>query len=162
VTMRMRGCLAGLLAAAAVMLSGAGAKAEVCTVGTSPVAFGVYDPLAAGPLDTTGNVAVTCTSVGNALVLYRVDLGTGQSGTYNTRAMTNGVSQLNYNLYTNAARTLVWGNGTGGTRRVWNFYFLQPIGSTQTDNHTVYGRIFPAQNVSVGSYLDTLVVTVTF
>ncbi len=159
---RIRRFLAGFAVAAAVTLASAGAKAEVCTVGTSPVAFGLYDPLAAGPLDTTGNVAVTCTSVGNALVLYRVDLGTGQSGTYNTRAMTNGVSQLNYNLYTNAARTLVWGNGTGGTRRIWNIYFLLPIGNTQTDNHTVYGRIFPGQNVSVGNYLDTLIVTVTF
>ncbi len=161
-TARSRRFWAGLVVATTVMLSGAVAKAEVCTLGTSPVAFGVYDPLAAGALDTTGNVAVTCTSVGNALVFYRVELGTGQSGTYNTRAMTNGVSQLNYNLYTNAARTFVWGNGTGGTRRVWNFYFLQPIGSTRTDNHTVYGRIFPGQNVSVGSYLDTLIVSVIF
>ena len=160
--MRTRGCLAGLLAATAVMLASAAAKAEVCTVGTSPVAFGVYDPLAAAPLDSTGNVAVTCTSVGNPRVRYIVELSTGQAGTYNPRAMTNGVSQLTYDLYVNAARTRVWGDGSGGTRRVRANYRLLPIGSTQTDNYTVYGRVFPGQNVSVGSYLDTIIVTVTF
>ena len=160
-TARARNCLTALVLAVG-LLANAGARAEVCTVGTTAVAFGIYDPLAVAPLDTTGNVAVTCTSVGDSRVRYDVELSTGQAGSYNPRAMTNGVSQMTYNLYTNAARSKIWGNGSGGTHDIKANYKLLPIGSTQTDNYTVYGRVFPGQSVTVGSYLDTIIVTVTF
>jgi spore coat protein U-like protein len=76
--------------------------------------------------------------------------------------MTNGASLLNYNLYTDATRTAVWGDGTGGTAVVSIKYSLPPAGTTQTDTHTVYGRAFAGQVVSVGSYLDTITVTLVF
>ncbi len=138
------------------------AKADICTVTATSMAFGTYDILAGAPLDSTSSVLVTCTSETPPRVRYRVSLSSGQSGSFNTRAMTNGISQLNYNLYLNAARTRIWGDGTGVTRVLRVRYGLPPPGSTQTDTHTVYGRVFAGQMVTVGNYLDSILVTVNF
>jgi spore coat protein U-like protein len=105
---------------------------------------------------------VTCTSALPVIIDYEILLDTGLVGTYAPRAMTNGASLLNYNLYTDATRTAVWGDGTGGTAVVSIKYSLPPAGTTQTDTHTVYGRAFAGQVVSVGSYLDTITVTLVF
>ena len=156
-----RNLLMALLAGVFVLVS-TGARAESCTISTSAVAFGTYDPLSPAPLDTTSTIQVTCTSNTPPKVTYDVKLDTGQSGSYNPRAMAGGPSQLNYNLYTNSSRTNIWGDGTGGTNFISANYNLTPPGSTQTDSYTAYGRIFAGQTVSVGSYLDTITATVTF
>lgn len=161
-TARMGRCLAGLVVAAATFLVNAAARAETCTVSAGSVAFGIYDPLAGTPLDSTGTVQVTCTSERPPRVTYEIQLNTGQSGSFAPRAMTNGMSQLTYNLYIDAARSAVWGNGTSGTAVITADYNLTPPGSTQTDSYTVYGRVPASQSVTVGSYLDTITVTVVF
>lgn len=135
---------------------------QVCTVSADDLAFGVYDPQAGGALDSTGSIDVTCTSVGDKKVAYDIHLDSGQAGSYNTRALTNGISQLNYNLYTTTQRNKIWGDGSAGTKIVSVRYNLVPVGSMQTDSYTVYGRVFAGQNVSVGSYLDTITATVFF
>jgi len=152
-----------LLVAGLALSAGSAAMAgQDCTVSATDMAFGNYDPFAGAPLDSTSTVSVTCTSVGNARVRYEVQLNTGQSGSYNPRAMTNGVSQLNYNLYRNANRTRIWGDGSSGTAVRRRNFRLAPVGSTRTRNETVRGRIFAGQNVTVGNYLDTITVTVIF
>jgi len=159
--MAARRLLMVLLAAAGTALS-TGAWAQSCTIGTNTVAFGVYDPLALPPLDTASGISVSCSRNGGfPFVIYRIDLNTGQAGAYIPRAMTNGASQLNYNLYTNASRSNIWGDGAGGTNSVFGFMFI-PNGQTRTRRHTVYGRSFAGQTVSTGSYLDTITATVTF
>ncbi len=152
-----------LLAAAVTLLSAAVARAETCTVSTTSVAFGTYDPLAGAPLDTTGTVSVTCTSGGPPpRVDYDILLSTGQAGSYGPRAMTNGTSQLNYNLYTDSARSQRWGDGSGGTSVISVRFNVSPPGSTQTDDYPVYGRVFAGQNVTTGVYLDSITMTVNF
>jgi spore coat protein U-like protein len=71
--------------------------------------------------------------------------------------MTSGSNSLTYGLYTNAARTTVWGDGTGSTATVTN------TGSGSAQNFTVYGRI-PAGQTSTpaGIYADTVSVTITY
>ena len=134
----------------------------VCTVSATDMAFGAYDPLAAVPLDSTSSIRVTCTRTPGPAGRYEIQLSTGQSGSYNPRAMTNGVSQLNYNLYRNRNRTRIWGDGSSGTSVVRRRFGSFPVGSTRSRNHTVRGRVFAGQNVSVGTYLDTITVTVIF
>lgn len=161
-TARGRLCLAALLAGAAVLPAGAGARAESCTVAAGGLAFGVYDPLAAAPLDATGILQVTCTSDAPPHVTYEVQLDAGQAGSFAPRAMTGGTGRLVYNLYIDAARSTVWGDGTGGTAVVAADYNLTRPGSTQTDTYTVYGRAPARQAVTAGSYLDTITVTLVF
>jgi len=162
VTARARRYLAGLLAGLAGLLVSAGAWAETCSVSAGSVAFGIYDPLAGAPLDSTGSIQATCTSDRPPRVTYEIRLDTGQAGSFAPRAMAGGASQLSYNLYIDAARSAVWGDGSGGTSVVTADYNLTPPGSTQTDSYTVYGRVPAAQVVTAGSYLDTITVTLEF
>jgi spore coat protein U-like protein len=71
--------------------------------------------------------------------------------------MTSGANLLNYNIYTTAARTTVWGNGTGGTAAIGG------TGSGVAQAVTVYGRVGSGQtSVPAGAYADTVAVTITY
>jgi spore coat protein U-like protein len=71
--------------------------------------------------------------------------------------MSQGANLLSYSLYTDAARTNVWGDGTGSTATIGN------TGTGAVQNVTVYGRIPGSQSSAPpGSYADTISVTVTY
>lgn len=162
-----------VLAASAAMISNAGNAAtatgnllvtatvtSACLVATLPVAFGVYNPTSVTPADATGTVTVTCT-LGNTYTIA-LDAGANPStaGNVNTRRMLSGASDyLPYNLYLDAGRTTVWGDGTSGS--------LNPTTGTFTSTglpqlYSVYGRVPINQYVAGGVYLDTVVATVTY
>jgi spore coat protein U-like protein len=152
----LAGCLAWSAAGAAIN----------CNVSSGGVSFGDYDPLATTADDTTGNVVVTCTRV----ILqdpFRVDYtlslsrGTG-GGNYAPRRMSSGPNRLNYNLYRDAARAQVWGDGTGSTSIVAGTANFNLFQTSQTNTHTAYGRAPALQDVLPGSYSDTVVVQITF
>ena len=134
---------------AAALLLGVPAAQAACTISTTSVAFGAYSPFNPVNLDGTGILTVGCTPPTSTTA----SLSTG-FGTYAARLLSSGASQITYNLYTTAARTTVWGDGTAGTGTV------SLSGRNQT--YTVFGRIPAQQNVSAGTYADTLVATITF
>ena len=45
-----------------------------CSVSATPVAFGVYDPFAAAPRETAGDVAVTCSALVAVNFSYEIKL----------------------------------------------------------------------------------------
>jgi spore coat protein U-like protein len=142
--------------AAALLLAPVPAFAE-CTISVTSVAFGAYTTTSSTPLDGTGTVRLDCRHNDDPVVT----IATGSSGTYAARRMVNGTSQLQYNLYTTAARLTVWGNGTGGTASVVP-PITQSSGLRRIRESAIYGRIPAAQNVRAGSYTDTMFVTVSF
>ena len=121
-----------------------------CTVSATGVGFGTFNPFAGGNIDSTGNVAATC-SPGAP---YTIALSPGDGGNQMTRTMKSGAKQLSYNLFTDATRSIVWGDGTGASQTV--------SGSGTAGSHTIYGRIAVTSTTSVGSYADAIIVTVTF
>ena len=132
--------------AASLLLALPTAAAAACDVSPQGVNFGNYDPLGQSALDGVGNVNVTC----DAPTSFTVSLGTG-NGTVADRRMTGAPSQLAYNLYKDASRLLVWGDGGGG------------VSSNGTNvDLTIYGRIPGAQNVQANVYVDSVTVTVAF
>jgi spore coat protein U-like protein len=138
-----------------------------CTVTASGVAFGVYDPVLTSPDDSTGTISVRCvyTGPGGAdSTNYSVTLSTGGGLGFAPRKLSAGSSTLNYNLYRDAGRTQVWGNGTGGTTMITGNIKVGPgVGNnTETQNHTVYGRIPAQQDPDSGNYADSILVTLTF
>jgi spore coat protein U-like protein len=133
---------------------------ETCTVQASGVNFGIYDPFNSTPTDATGTASVTCSALASVLVSYTIRLSTGGSGSYASRTLTSGSYTLNYNLYTSAAHAAIWGDGSAGTSTVSDSYLLE-IGSVTRD-YPVYGRIPAAQNAAVGTYSDTITVTVDY
>lgn len=145
---------------ATASLSVTASVAANCTITTSAVAFGAYDPVSANAtaaLNGTGAVNVTCTTGASTTVTLGQgsNAGTGSSDTAPARRLTDGSSHfLTYSLYSDTNRTTVWGN-TAGTG----------VPSTGTGTQvalTVYGAVGAGQNVPTGSYSDTVVATVTF
>lgn len=138
----------------------AAAMALACAVTTAPATFGIYNPVATTAMTTTGSVDVACTC--QALVdcvafAYRIDLGTGQSGTSTMRQMKAGAQTLNYNLYQDETYGLVWGTGVSA-RSV--LYLLALFGSSQ--RNLVYARLPAQQTARPGNYVDTTMVTITY
>jgi len=160
---RTRTCRLALFAMA---LAAGAAQAGDCTISTSGLSFGTYDPLVVSPVDANGSVQVNC-SPGLGEILFGVNvtisLGTGGSGTYASRTMQlSTTSTLSYNLYTTAARTTVWGNGTGGTQTVGGAVGGLLSGQPSPRSFPVYGRIPGNQDAAAGLHGDTVIVTVTF
>jgi spore coat protein U-like protein len=65
---------------------------------------------------------------------------------------------LEYNLYTSANRTQIWGDSNHGTTHV----HVTNVKSNNTQPIIIYGMIPPQQNISTGVYSDQLVVTITY
>lgn len=130
-----------------------------CSISTTPLAFGAYDPVganSAAPLDGSGSVVVTCTNGAPTTVTLGqgAHANTGSSDAVPLRRMASGGAFLSYALYSDAARSAVWGN-TAGTG-------VAHTGSGTATSVSVYGRVAAGQNVGSGSYTDTVVATVTF
>ncbi len=139
----------------------AAAQLESCAVSATGVSFGSYDPLAGSATEITGEIEVTCNvALEASTVSYAIQLATGGSGTYAMREMTSGSGTLDYQLYTDASRTTVWGDGTGGTV-THSFNELLIIG-THTHRYSVHGAIPAGQNVAAGSYSDVITVTLNY
>jgi len=150
--------IAGSIVTLFLLLFWAGevAAAGRCWGSTSSVSFGSYDVLSSTPTDTTGNISVYC----NQENYTTASIGpSANSGGFNPRRMkyTTGTDLLNYNLYANASKTQIWGNGTGGT-----FTVSETVARFTTVNLPVYGRIHAGQDVSAGLYADALTVTVSW
>jgi spore coat protein U domain-containing protein, fimbrial subunit CupE1/2/3/6 len=131
-----------------------------CTVSSSPVGFGDYNIFSNVPMDAVGSVTISCDPSTPPPVPYTVtlDAGANSGGVFVPRklARTGGGYNLNYNLYRNATRTEVWGDGTNGSFTVTGSL------SASSGVLTVYGRIPAKQLVGVGNYTDTVTVTVLY
>lgn len=143
------GCRRLMLCALSMAAAAPAARAVTCSVSAVAVSFGSYNPFASQPLDGTGSVSVQC----DASTSYTIALGPG-SGTFASRQMQSGANVLDYNLYTDAAYSSIWGDGSSGTATV--------AGSGTSGTYTVFGEIPALQNASVGSYSDSITVTVTY
>ena len=124
-------------------------RAAQCSLTVVGVTFGNYDVFSSQDTDVAGTITVSCQSSST----YSISLSPG-SGSLVARRMTNGVNQLAYNLFTDPQRLTIWGDGSAGTTTV---------NATGTGaSYTVFGRIPAGQNAYVGSYSDTIIVTVTY
>ncbi len=125
-----------------------------CSITTTGVNFGPYNVFGTSPVDSTGSVRYQCS--GNTSD-FTIAIGRGSSATFTPRTLLNGGDALNYNLYLDAARTSIWGDGTSGTS-----LFMAANPSGKAVGVTIFGRIPPGQDVSAGSYSDSIVVTIQF
>lgn len=146
--------LIALLATAAVASLSFSALA-VCSLSGTSISFGNYDVFSTSPLDTNGSIVYRC---GNADNNISISLDRGGATSFNPRQMRNGSQALNYNLYLDAARTVIWGDGTSGTQT----YFIKNPPNNQDVTVPVYGRVPTGQNVSKGTYSNTITVTINF
>lgn len=132
-----------------------GTVVPTCSVSATPLNFGaaIPNPINSN-VDATSTITATCST--GAPYTITLGVGTGAGATYPARRMTSGPNTLVYSLYSDASRTVVWGNGGGGSAAV------NGAGSGVAQPITVFGRIPSGQTVTTGSYSDTIVVTLTF
>jgi len=132
------------------------AQANWCSITGGGVAFGSYNPLTSTNLDTTGSLIIQCNSSFNAVLTLSSGAGTGASYA-GGRKMTNAKrGTLTYNLYTDATRTQVLGDGTGGS------VTLQ-INGKNTYTQPIWARIFGNQRTAAaGSYSDIVIATISY
>ncbi|MBD3770655.1 MAG: spore coat U domain-containing protein [Rhodobacterales bacterium] len=127
---------------------------DACNLTANNLDFGSYSAISGSAVDATSTLSVTCTN-GTSYTIA-LDEGTTAGGAFTARLMTDSTNTLSYNLYTSAARTTVWGDGTGATQTTAG------TGSGTLQSLTVYGRVPSSQNVPVGSYSDSVTATITF
>jgi len=132
-----------------------------CNVTASDVDFGSFDPLS-GAHDALGEIEVDCTGVVDVAPTISARLSAGQWGPISARKMRSGAGDLlDYNLYTNAARTIVWGDGTGGSSTVTISGGLLAV-QHWTVSRDIYARAAPALSTKPGAYSDTVLVRIVW
>jgi spore coat protein U-like protein len=130
-----------------------------CTVSATPLAFGTAGTeLRAATLDATSTISATCT-MGLSYALS-LNAGTSAGATVAARKLTRtgGNETLSYGLYSDAARSRPWGDGSSGTSTVTS----TGSGVTVVRTHTVYARLPPQSVPPPGNYADTVTVTITY
>jgi spore coat protein U-like protein len=125
----------------------------VCAVTATDLNFGTYSAQAGTALQGTTLLRATCTPG----TTYNVGLneGTSSGATVNQRKMASGANSLNYQLYSDSARSIIWGNTTGTDT-------VTGTGTGLTQDHTIYGAVPAAQAVPAGDYADTITVRVYY
>jgi spore coat protein U-like protein len=162
-----------LVCVLAVVLAGVAPRAlaaDTCTVTSTGVNFGTYDPTSATPLNAQGSLTVECSAGSSTTVA--MTLSAGGSNSFASRRMSSGTDFMFYNLYLNTGRTIIFGDGSGGSSSDTCTTGAPTSGNGCTGDNPpgrgrlfvrpIYGQVNASQNVSVGTYTDTIFYTITF
>ncbi len=144
------------LTVASLLAMGASpACAQVCTASSTFVAFGAYDPTSRAPTDSIGSVTVACSGAGAQIVSYRIMLTRGAP-----RQMAGAGQTADYQLYTDASHTQVWGDCTGSTSCISGTLVVGR--SSARRSYPVYARMPAHQAVRPGALADTVLVRLSY
>lgn len=142
--------------AVAVLLIAWPARAA-CSVQSSHVVFPPYDVYATAPLDAAGKLHYKCLpDPTRRTAKIHISFGPSPNGGFQ-RAMSSGGDRLQYNVYLDPDRKVVWGDGSHGTR---DYIAARTVDAVQTVH--LYARIPPGQDVAAGTYADALVMSLDF
>ena len=115
--------------------------------------FGFYDPADGTDTLTSDTFTVKC----NGNIDETITASTGaNSGDYNNRLMRGGEGNdtLRYQIYIDAARTIIWGDGTGNSSPI----VFHENGAF--NDVTIYASMPAGQSAGNGAYSDTVTITI--
>ncbi|MBN3758537.1 spore coat protein U domain-containing protein [Paraburkholderia sp. Tr-20389] len=126
-----------------------------CTIASTNINFGTAGVLNS-TLTATGTLTVACTK--NDAYSISLSPGAGSGASVADRVMTRsgGTDKVHYQLYQNASYSLPWGDGTNGTTA------LTGTGTGSSQSITVYARVLPQTTPQAGTYIDTVIATITY
>lgn len=156
-------CGSAFAATATANLAVSASVSKNCTISTTPLAFGAYDPVVANltaALTGQGSVSVACSKGSTGLT---VGLGNGLNFLVSRRMTGPAADFLLYDLFqptgvtpaTACPGTVPWGTGAA-------VLTLTAAPSKAARPYLVCGSIPGGQDVAVDAYADTVVATVTF
>lgn len=147
---------------AAMLLTYSGMAKAACTLSTSGVPFGIYNPSVSGAKEVAGTVTLSCTPNSWPFIShpYSIALSRGGGASYAGRRMSSGGKVLPYQIFHDAARTQIWGDGTSSTVVESGNTSLPHSGGSQV--FQMYGRILAHQVAAPGSYTDTIIATLSY
>lgn len=130
-------------------------NAECKIISASNINFGTITFLSSN-IDMDGTIIVQCTNS----TPYNIGLGAGNGSgaTVASRVLTAPgppVTTVAYSLYSDVARTAVWGNVIGTNT-------VTGTGTGANQSYTVHGRVAPQVLAAPGAYTDVIQVTVTY
>ncbi len=144
-----------------------------CTANVTAVNFGMINPVSAGTIDVSATLNYSCTALISLLSHIKVciEMAAGPQNTSpGSRVLTHSTiatEKLSYNVYSDPARTIIFGNTytTASPAAVIKMHgpFTLGLLATARGTQTIYGRIptsNPYMQRSVGPYNATLPVTV--
>lgn len=128
-------------------------SAASCSISMQNVAFGSVDVTPGTAVDTTATLQVTCSGSPPMGERLCINLGAAAADDATSRKMTGPSSAtLRYDLYTNAARTTLWGSWQDG----YHTPGVQVDVANGTTSYTVYARLFGSQqSAATGSYTSS-------
>lgn len=149
----VRACLVALACVSGYSCLHAGVS---CDVDSAALTFSLYDPSSTSPTDGVGTVDLHCSNP-LAATPNGVSVALSISPTSDRKMRGNGHT-LNYGIYSNAARSANWGDGSAAP--------MLSTGALQANeskslHFTLYGRIPPLQNIAAGNYSDSLLITLS-
>ena len=132
-----------------------------CSITTTPVGFGNYDPLSGAVNNASGTVVISCTKGAGPTIT----LGNGNSFNV-TRRMTDGTNFMNYEIYqppSNVAGTAC----TWVSPQRWGIsgaeIFTPPASPGKAaQTYNVCGQISAGQDLAAATFNDSVVATVNF
>jgi spore coat protein U-like protein len=139
--------------AAALAIARGAQAAPACSWTTVPanINFGNYSPFG-GSLTAASGWGINCVPPATG----DLKLSTGGSGTY-ARAETTGSGSLAYNLFRDAAGSIIWGDGTSGTQ----FATFTGTPGNKDFAGSIFGIIPAGLDGPPGTYTDTIQATLS-
>lgn len=130
---------------------------SACAVSSGTLNFGSsIDPTSASvPVDSSTTLTVLCTATTPYSVALNAGANAGGPSNFTARAIKSGTHTIGYQIYTDAARTTVWGDGTSSS-------VSAGTGTGSNQSLTVYGRLPALTGAVPGTYTDTVTVTITY
>jgi spore coat protein U-like protein len=134
--------------------SGSGA---LCSVVATPLAFGNYEGSRSSPLDVTATITVSCIpAAGQASAHLSFSLALISPNQAGQRQLNAGREGLRYELYADAGRSLVLGDGAGGTTTLNGSGIATHLAPLR-QNFTVHGRVLARQRrAPAAAYTDIM------
>jgi spore coat protein U-like protein len=129
-----------------------------CSATATTLAFSAYTP-GAGAKANNSTISVKCTK--NTPYTIALNGGTTTGGSIAQRLMASGANTLQYNLFTTAAFSQIFGDGSGTSKTVAG----TGAGVGTVNAVTVFGQLPDSatnQAAVAGSYTDTITVTITY
>lgn len=135
------------------------ALAQSCSFSVSNMNFGLVDTLSGSQTNTTATINMNCSGIVGQRILIcgHFAAGTGGASSATARQMLSGANALNYQLYSDSARSVVWGSYAWAYASRPPALALTPnaLGSA-TGTATIYGAVAGGQGtIPPGTYLST-------